>query len=210
VARAVDVLSERVHGHLARESPVSDEAGWRAVMDEVLRASRAAVRKEAEARGVPVRELASTLLVVLLGPDVTVAVQVGDGAAVVRSGEGTLDMLARPQRGEYQNEVTFLTSSGAKASAQFAYRPGPVQAVACLTDGLELLAFEGPARAPFAPFFRPLFDFFTAQADAEAARTALEATLTDHRVRDRTEDDVTLVVTTRQPGAAPEVTEPRE
>jgi hypothetical protein len=30
VARAVDVLSERVHGHLARESPVSDEAGWRA------------------------------------------------------------------------------------------------------------------------------------------------------------------------------------
>jgi hypothetical protein len=206
-ACAVTVLSDHMRAHLANEKSVNDEAGWRAVMDDVLRASQAAVRKEAEIRGVPVRELASTLLVVLLGPDLTLAVQVGDGATVVQFEDGEVTALTRPQPGEYINEATFLTASDALKCAQFALRPVPVRSAAVLTDGLQMLALEHEGWTPHRPFFQPLFDFVEGQTDSEAVQAAFEEIMTSPRVRSRTDDDLTLVVATRESTRFSESTE---
>jgi hypothetical protein len=206
---AVDVMTRHVSAHLANERTVSGEPEWKKVMEDVLQLSRRAVEKEAESRRVRVRELASTLLVVLLGPELTVAAQVGDGGTVVRFEDGSIDALTRPPAGEFVNETTFLTDLNENpfegdpdaASAQFTFRPGPVRAAASTTDGLQMLAFEYPAWTPFVPFFQPLFDFFEDQEDPEAARSGLERILISPNVRNRTGDDITLVVTTRKPRA---------
>jgi hypothetical protein len=217
VNQAVQVLAHHVQAHRARERPILDEAGWRAILEDVLRASRDAVAREAQARATPVRELATTLLVLLLGPTVTAAVQVGDGAIVVRTENGDVEALTRPRREEISddplqepdpiNVVDPLTTEDPVAVAQVAFQAAPVRAAAVLTDGLQMLTFEYPSWKPFVPFFRPVFDYFESQQDPEAAQSALVNMLTSQSVRGRTDDDATLVVAARLPAGPLELKE---
>jgi hypothetical protein len=138
-------------------------------------------------------ERATTLLVAAVTPSLIATAQIGDGAIVVRRC-GVLEVPAAVERGEYLNETCFLTSSGWLAEARTAVVPAAgVDAVAGMTDGLQLLAFDLAAGTPHAPFFEPLFAF---AADAGAVGD-LEAFLGSDRVGSRTDDDVTIALAAR-------------
>jgi hypothetical protein len=139
-------------------------------------------------------EYATTLLLAIARPDIIVAAQVGDGAVVIQTGDA-FDALTFPDRGEYINESTFLTSSGFAEHAQIAIRaPVKIDGVALLTDGLQLLALNLQTGEPFAPFFRPLLQF-AARPDADTSE--LRMFLASARVCARTDDDKTLLLAVR-------------
>ena len=103
--------------------PDTKEA-WAAVMRGALDAAREAVEQAADVEGLAPRELASTLIVLLAMPDLIVAAQVGDGAAVMADAAGVVTALTTPQIGEFLNETTFLVSPRAVEQAQVVVRAG--------------------------------------------------------------------------------------
>lgn len=170
------------------------EQWWRRHLMAALAAARDAVLEQAAVRGETQRELATTLILLVATPELAAAVQVGDGAALLRANSGELISLTRPPSDEYINQTTFLVSDEGVETAQLGFWRGEVQAVAVLTDGLQRLALRMPEGTPHAPFFSPLFRFITETTDLSQAHKQLQAFLRSPRITERADDDLTLLL----------------
>ena len=179
-----------------------DVSGWEKHLTDALEAAVDSVQKEASQRQVLVRDLATTLILVAATPQVTVAVQVGDGAVVVGDRDENLIALTAPPLGEYANETDFLCSSNLIKVAQGRYWPVAPRYVAIFSDGLQRLALQMPKANPHAAFFSPLFRFVSEARERPTADDELTAFLQSPRVRARTDDDATLLLA-HLPGAEP-------
>jgi hypothetical protein len=177
-------------------APPAGEACWRTLLLEVADEARRAVEGRAADDGVSPRELACTLIVVVASRTSIGVVQIGDGGAVVGA-NGTVSKLTSPILGEYINETTFLTSPGAVETAQVQVRMIPVDRVAAMTDGLQMLALEMPSGEPFLPFFKPLFAFAAYDDHAKEGEVALAEWMASSKVTARTDDDTTLLLAVR-------------
>lgn len=166
----------------------------RILMTHALEEAREAVETKAAEHDVKVRDLATTLIVIFASPKFVAAAQIGDGAAVVGDAAGRITALTKPESGEYINETIFLTSSDAMESAQVNVWYGNTGYIAALSDGLQLLALEMPEGKPHGPFFSPLFRFIERVEDAKDAESQLEKFLISELVRERTNDDLTLIL----------------
>ena len=89
---------------------------------------------------------------------------------------------------------TTLISPDALGTAQIAVRRLSVAHVAVISDGLQMLALKMPRGVPHEPFFSPLFRFVAEVDDEAVAAEQLESFLRSQRVRDRTDDDLTLLL----------------
>lgn len=173
-----------------------DDESWQLLLMDALKATRTAIKTEAEAREVSIRDLATTLILVAATPELIVAAQVGDGVAVASDDEEDIIALTVPQSGEYINETNFLISPDALDTAQITVCRGSVAHIAILSDGLQLLALRMSDGTPYEPFFSPLFRFVTEMTDETEAKEELKLFLRSKRVRERTSDDLTLLLAT--------------
>ncbi|MEH2326381.1 MAG: PP2C family serine/threonine-protein phosphatase [Nostoc sp.] len=71
------------------------------------------LQKQADEENYSVNDLACTLLVFVATPDWVAAMQIGDGFIVMRSQESEYQLLFQPDKGEFANETTFITSKNA-------------------------------------------------------------------------------------------------
>ena len=193
-ARAVAAVVETLEQRSANLPAVDKDDEWRSLLADVLKAALAAVEKEASTRGVPVRDLATTLIVLVATPTLVAAAQIGDGAALVKDAAGGLVSLTRPSRGEYANETTFLVSPNAIETAQLNVWKGQATGLAAFSDGLQMVALNMQTGAPHAPFFSPLFGFVKSAPNLEEAKNQLQAFLQSPRISQRTDDDLTLLL----------------
>ncbi len=193
--------------HTAVESGVESLAGgadvfrrsespaiWQRLFQDALSTAKAAVEGEATHLGVESRDLASTLILVVARPGLVGGAQIGDGAVVVRSSDGSILSLTHPPAEDSINTTTFLTSEGAVDSAQIRLWQGIPSHVAAITDGLQLLALRMPEGAPHEPFFSPLFKFADESRDEADAAPRLEGFLRSPRIASATDDDLTLLL----------------
>jgi hypothetical protein len=163
-----------------------------------MRKARDAVQDEARKRNVCSRELATTLIIVVATLEFVVAGQIGDGATVIRSAEGKIDTLTTPMRGEYANETVFITSADAEEVMQLKASEGKAMDIAAFSDGLQNLALHFPDAIAHEAFFAPLFDFMAqSEGSIDAKKSGLRAFLESPRVRDRAEDDLSLILAHR-------------
>jgi hypothetical protein len=165
---------------------------FKTILTTALKAALSAVKKEAKTQGIKPRELASTLIVVIATPQVVATAQIGDGAAIIQTQDNDLIALTTPDSGEYINQTTFLISPGALKTAQLHIWHGKPTHVALFSDGLQMLALQMPFGKPHAPFFTPLFKFISAAG--ETASVQLTSFLQSPRVKERTDDDLTLLL----------------
>ncbi len=192
VRAAVDAAMARLGAGL----PAAEE-DWHALLREAFEAARAALAAAAAARGRPVTELATTLLLAVATPDLVAAAQVGDGAVVGRLADDSFRAVTRPPAQEYVNETTFLTSANPFGQASFAVLREPLTGLALFSDGLQMLALKMPEGTPHAPFFTPLLRFVAEVKDPNATEGQLRRFLQSPRVTDRADDDLTLVLAVR-------------
>lgn len=172
----------------------SDNIGWQYKLIDALNAAKTEVLNESQVRKVEVRELAATLILVVATPELVIAAQVGDGAAVVGDGEENILPLTAPQTGEHINETTFLISDKGVETAQVKIWQGKPVHLAIFSDGLQMLALKMPIGLPHSPFFTPLFKFMTVVTDVQEAKEQLEEFLRSPKVTGRTDDDLTLLL----------------
>jgi hypothetical protein len=128
----------------------------------------------------------------------TIAIHVGDGAAVVRGTDGWIS-ASWPNAGEFAGTTFFVTDDeGAKVRiARLGIR---VEQVAVLTDGLERLALDFAKAEPHPQFFdgmmRPL-EAATGGGRSASVSGGLDRFLGGESVTSRTDDDKTLVIARR-------------
>jgi hypothetical protein len=161
----------------------------------------------AEAEGLRPRDFACTLVAAVVGTDSAVFVQIGDGAIVVSCRDEPDDYawIFWPRKGEYENQTIFATDAVAREELAHELVDQRIHEVALFTDGLQRLALHFQSQAAHAPFFRPLFASVRAISDSswEPLSASLVDFLDSPRVRDRTDDDKSLILASRRLPADP-------
>ncbi len=176
-----------------------DADAWHIVLKAALAKAQQSIEDLADGADAAPSDFATTLLLAAVTPRHVASLQVGDGAIVIRS-DGLLHVLPSAPGGEYINETTFITSSGAMESASvFVGVSTNVDGVAMFSDGVQFLAIEYSTGTAHAPFFDPIFAF---AREEDAIPNELEAMLSSDRVNQLTDDDKTLVVAVRMDTAA--------
>jgi hypothetical protein len=173
--------------------------------EEILRegatlARQRLVEAAAERKADP-RDLACTLLAVIVAPIGGGALQIGDGVIVIAEQPLSWRWLFWPQKGEYANTTFFLSDEKSLAHAEVAPLPDEVQDVALMSDGLDPLALQFAKRTAHEPFFRTVLAPLHAAADkgeATALSAGLNSLLGSPAVRSRTDDDASLIIATRR------------
>jgi hypothetical protein len=149
--------------------------------------------------GAAMRDYACTLLAAVVGAGSAAFLQIGDGAMVVREGEGWRHIFW-PQHGEFANTTTFVTSERATQAMAFEQRE-PVDELALFTDGIESLVLHKASKSVHGPFFDTMFapvrKSMATGVDAELSR-ALGDYLAGPRINERTDDDKTLILASRK------------
>jgi hypothetical protein len=192
---AVDALAAQ-----SRNFPPADfHPAWQGLLQETLGEALAALQVAAEQQEVPVNELATTLIVLVAGPGVIAAAQIGDGATVIHQTDGQLLTLTVPRGGEYLNETLFVHSRNALEQAQIVIWNGDLASLAMFTDGLQMLALALPGATPHAPFFTPLWGFSQTAQDPGDAAAQLVRFLQSPRISSRADDDLTLLLASPTP-----------
>lgn len=155
----------------------------------------AELRQEAEAKEYDFHDLACTLLIFIATPHWLGAMQIGDGFIVVRSQDADdYQLLFPPDKGEFANETTFITSKNALEEMQVTVIEQPQKFICASTDGLEKLAIRFSDWQPFKPFFQPLEEYLQETAIPEDEDEYIRNFLTSERLNARTDDDKTLLL----------------
>jgi hypothetical protein len=154
-----------------------------------------ALQKEAENLDCEFSDLACTFVAFVATPDWVIAMQIGDGFIVVRhQGKQDYQLLFQPDKGEYANETTFVTSSNALQEMQVKVVNGNCNFICASTDGLERLAIRVSDWMPFPPFFKPLEEFLRETPEPEQDDEYILSFLNSERLNARTDDDKTLLI----------------
>jgi hypothetical protein len=167
--------------------------GVYAMLDDAFLQARRELEFEAAASGLDLRDLSTTLTVVIAMPDCLGVAQTGDGLVVALEPDGSLIPLTRPQRGEYANETHFVTGPGGEAP-RYIHVGEVAPGFAVLTDGLLPVTSDLKTGRPHAPFFQPFFSTLQQGPVTRDMQRHLEQFLESPRLRERVDDDLTLVV----------------
>jgi hypothetical protein len=183
-------IREAIEGGL-RVSAIDSESmlGWH-------RHARELLRVEAELRSAPLRDFACTMLTAVVGDQAAAFSQIGDGAIILRDGDSYRTAFW-PQSGEYVNTTNFLTDEEFERCFEFLIIREPVDELALLTDGIQMLCLRYADKAAHDPFFRPLFEALRAADPLSLLQAPLRAFLTSQQVNERTDDDKTLILAAR-------------
>jgi hypothetical protein len=180
-------------------SHLTEESQWRQLVTEAAQEALNALQELAKQENHPLREYACTLLIVAITPEWIAGFQIGDGAIVLQAPDEPPHTLFPAEKGEYLNETIFLTSQNSLNHAKIAFKKGIYKHIACFTDGISLLALQMPQEIPHEPFFKPLFAYVDSEeASLEEKRQELTQFFTSEKIRRRTDDDITLILISRQ------------
>ncbi len=149
-------------------------------------------QEKAEKEQLDINDLATTLLVVLVTSKRLAAMQIGDGFIVFKPLGGNYQLLFQPDKGEYINETTFVTSSNALEDMQIKVLTEPVAFICVATDGVEKVSINYKNWQPFPPFFQPLEEYL--QQTETPLQEDLEEFLEREDLNKLTTDDKTLLL----------------
>lgn len=159
--------------------------------------ARATLVEDARARGCDpparLRDFASTLVGVAIGPEGGACAHVGDGV-IVRRGDAGWTMLSAPENGEYADTTYFVTDEEWSGHLRVTPVGADCATVVLMSDGAGEIAIQNDA--PFAGFLEPMHGFFLNGAGADEA---LRATLDGGAARARSADDKALLWAHRGP-----------
>ncbi len=186
-------LQDPKHFWQLTEKPFSEEEAKELFANTVKKVVTA-LEQQAASDGYSVDDLACTLLVVVATPNWVAAMQIGDSFVVVRCQQEDHQLLFQPDKGEYINETTFVTSAKALDTMRVCVRSGKQEFICAATDGLERVAIRMSDWTPFAPFFKPLEEYLREINDPEQEDEYLMSFLDSDRLNTRTDDDKTLLL----------------
>ncbi len=165
--------------------------------NEAVFATRKILEKKSEEYRCNLKDLACTLIVVVVyGNRVSVA-HIGDGAVVAKTADG-LRILSDPGDSEYANEVVPLTCDEWEKCLRLSSVFSGVLGVMVFTDGLQRAALKKTESGfiPFKRFCDPLFGYVKEVSNEAKAIEDFKNLLLSKKLCANSEDDKTLVICT--------------
>jgi len=147
-------------------------------------------------RGSSSREFAATLAALIVTPDDTLALQIGDSAIAARN-NGRWETLCWPENGEYASSTYFITDS---PEVRLNYLPYPAHfdAYAVFSDGIVDIALDQQTQNAHPGFFEPMIKPVDNQQQHRKkilpTSVQLKAYLDSPPICERTDDDKTLIL----------------
>jgi serine/threonine protein phosphatase PrpC len=157
------------------------------------------LHRQAESSHYEFSDLACTLLAFLATPDWVAAMQIGDGFMIVRSPDSDYQLVFQPDKGEFANQTTFITSSSALDEMQIRVLPLSPIFICASSDALERVAIRMADWTPFTPFFIPLEEYLQETSNPDVDDTYRMSFLESDRLNQRTDDDKTLLLCRYEP-----------
>lgn len=170
------------------------EAIARRIFTRTINKINAEFQQQAEKDGYAVDALACTLLVFLATPKWIAAMQIGDGFIVVRTSQTDYRLIFKPDKGEFANQTTFVTSSAALEEMQVQVIQESPAFICAASDALERVAIRMSDWTPFSPFFKPLEDYLAETSNPEIDDEYLVNFIQSERLNQKTDDDKTLLL----------------
>ncbi|PIG94361.1 PP2C family serine/threonine-protein phosphatase [Gloeocapsopsis sp. IPPAS B-1203] len=185
-------LRKRKHFWQKNIPPITEKYATK-IFTKAVKKVAAVLKEQAITKGYSVNDLACTLLIVIATPTWIAAMQIGDGFIAVRFPD-QLQVLFPPDKGEYINETTFVTSAKALKAMRVCVCEGKQEFICVATDGLEQVAIRMSDGTPFSPFFQPLEQYLQETPNPEMEDEYLSSFLNSDRLNARTNDDKTLLL----------------
>jgi hypothetical protein len=183
-----EVFRELVH----REGILSPE-----ILKSAILKTSTHIEEHATRLGHPCRDYAATLVCVILMPEKSWLIQIGDGAAVFGKNDGRW-VQHWPDNGEYANETFFITDDNVLDITHIEEIDCPDE-VTLLTDGLQPIALNLTAKEVHDPFFTSFYRVLKTRGEGyhEDLARSLALWMQTDLVNDRTDDDKSLVLINR-------------
>lgn len=180
---------------------------WRTVpsqaqVEETFHSLVEKVREElyklATIEGCSFQDLACTLLAFIASPSWLMAMQIGDGFIVIREASSKeYRLLFVPDKGEYINETTFVTSPDVAERTRIIINSISSEFICAATDGIESISLIKKENwRPFPGFFEPLRNHVQSSKSSELKELELSKFLNSERLNQATDDDKTLILCT--------------
>lgn len=160
---------------------------------KLVKQVRANLEERANLADYRIEDLSCTLLVFIATPEGLIAMQIGDGFMVVRTENEGFKLLFQPDKGEYANETTFVTSASALEDMQVIYLAEPVAFICASSDGLEKVAIKLSDYSAYDRFFQPL-ETYLANTEEPKEEDYLKPFLQLEDLNKRTDDDKSLLI----------------
>jgi serine/threonine protein phosphatase PrpC len=167
----------------------------KAIFDHIIKEIRKAFERHAAVEGYSVQMLACTLLAFVATPEWLIAMQVGDGFIVAQAGNENLRLLFKPDKGEFANETTSVTSSNVFHETKVSVSSNSYGFICLSTDGIENISLiKREDWKPFDKFFSPLQRHMESDGSLERKKEDLEKFLNSEKLNQKTDDDKTLLL----------------
>jgi len=160
------------------------------VVERAIDEARSTIQTQATELGLPLRELACTLVGAVVHGGGGCLFHIGDGVGVVEL-DGAESVVSLPENGEYSNETYFVTIDDWKAHLKLQAFSGKVTCLSLMSDGTMPFAFK--RFALYEPFMNPVKSYL-ATVDEQTGSEALGVTLGGEGTWKITNDDKTLLV----------------
>ena len=194
-AREAVNMAVKTVRHLISDNS-SGEQSLQAIAKEAVFSARKVLEEKSIEYQCKMRDLACTLIVVVIYNDTISVAHIGDGAVVAKVND-TLKLISGPGNSEYANEVTPLTGKEWENYLRVIQPVSGVSGVMAFTDGMQRAALKKtPPEGviPFDRFCEPLFSYANEVADLREAEKDIKALLSSKKICDNSEDDKTLVI----------------
>jgi serine/threonine protein phosphatase PrpC len=164
------------------------------LFERTLNKVRDDLQQQATQNGYGLEMLACTLLGFVATPHWIAAMQIGDGFMVVSTPAQAYQLLFVPDKGEFVNQTTFVTSSTAHQDLQTKVISAPPQFICAATDAFERLAMHLPEWEPHPAFFKPLEEYLKETPNPEQNDAYIMRFLKSEYLNQQTDDDKTLLL----------------
>lgn len=149
----------------------------------------------AEQKNSTSRQFAATLAAIVISPNESVTIHIGDSAIVGRSGHNWV-VLCWPENGEYASSTYFVTDNP-EARLNITRHPPVYDAFAVFSDGVGDLALSFLQKTAYPRFLDPMLrpiDADLGKGRLSELSTSLATYLLGKSVCERTDDDKTLLL----------------
>jgi serine/threonine protein phosphatase PrpC len=164
------------------------------LFERTLTAVKSELQQQATQNGYGLETLACTLLGFVATPYWFAAMQIGDGFMVVSTRSQAYQLVFTPDKGEFVNQTTFVTSSNAYSDLQIKVIAETPQFICAATDAFERLAMHLPQWKPHPAFFKPLEEYLAETPKPEQDDAYIVKFLESEYLNQQTDDDKTLLL----------------
>ena len=203
---AVDAIAEAYDAHndmpliaASTDASVNPHVRYEKTLTDAFGAARDAIEREAARTNRSLREYGCTLLVAVICEEAWYGMHVGDGTIVGLYADQSAKTLSVPENGEFINSTTPLTSTDYTTHMRYSHGTERLAGVALLSDGVQPMCINYKTGAAYDGFFRPLQIWLAGLPSLSGVDHALEQFLDTPKMRQKSDDDMTLVLALREP-----------